>query len=162
MIAFERNNWLFNFRVAGIAIHLDHVLLLRVEPYDFWFLPGGHVEIGERADSAILREMREETGLDVRIDRLVWTVEAFFTLDNRRHHELGFYYLVTPPAGAPELDLDKEFFGTEENGTVLIFRWHRLDTLANLNVQPSFLKTGLNALPTSITHIVQEDREPIS
>jgi ADP-ribose pyrophosphatase YjhB (NUDIX family) len=157
MIAFERNDWLFNFRVVGIAIHRDHVLLLRVEPYDFWFLPGGHVEIGEPADTAIIREMREETSLNVKIDRLVWVVEHFLTLENRHHHELGFYYLVTPPAGAPQLDLNKEFYGIEENGTQLIFRWHRLDTLATLNLEPSFLRTALNALPTSITHIVQRD-----
>jgi ADP-ribose pyrophosphatase YjhB (NUDIX family) len=157
MIAFERNNWLFDFRVAGIAIHRDHILLLRVGPDDFWFLPGGHVEIGEHADAALLREMREETGLDVEIDRLVWVAENFFTQEDRRHHELGFYYLVTIPAGAAQLDLSKEFYGEEENGTQLIFRWHRLDALANLNLQPSFLRASLNALPTSITHIFQND-----
>jgi 8-oxo-dGTP pyrophosphatase MutT (NUDIX family) len=158
MIAFERNGLQFDFRVAAIAIYRDHVLLLRVEQYDFWFLPGGHVEMGEHADAALLREMREETGLDVRIDRLVWVVEDLYTLESRRHHELGFYYLVTPPPGAAQLDLSKEFYGMEETGTQLIFRWHRLDALANLNVQPSFLKTGLTALPTSITHFIQEDR----
>jgi ADP-ribose pyrophosphatase YjhB (NUDIX family) len=159
MIAFERNDWLFHFRAAAIAIHRDHILLLRVEPHDFWFLPGGHVEIGERADVAMLREMREETGLDVRIDRLLWIVENFFTLESRRHHELGFYYLVTAPVEAAPFDLGKEFYGIEENGTQLIFRWHRLDTLANLNLQPAFLKTRLHALPTSITHIVHRDSD---
>ncbi|MGA9721593.1 MAG: NUDIX hydrolase [Candidatus Binatus sp.] len=159
MIAFERNNWLFDFRVAGIAIHRDHILLLRVEPDDFWFLPGGHVEIGEPADAALVREMREETGLNVEIDRLVWVAENFFTQGGRRHHELGFYYLITPPAKAAQLDVTREFYGEEENGTQLIFRWHRLETLANLNLQPSFLKTSLNALPTSITHIVQTDTD---
>lgn len=159
MIAFERNGLQFDFRVAAIAIHRGHVLLLRVEQHDFWFLPGGHVEIGELADAALLREMREETSLDVRIDRLVWVVESFYTLEGRRHHELAFYYLVTIPAGAAQLDISKEFYGEEENGTQLTFRWHRLDTLANLNLQPSFLRNSLNALPTSITHIVQKDAD---
>ena len=156
MIAFERNDWLFDFRVAGIVLHREHVLLLRVEPHDFWFLPGGHVEIGELADRALLREMREETGLQVEINRLVWVLENFFTHEGRRHHELGFLYLVTP-RDAAELDLSREFYGQEENGTQLIFRWHRLDALADLHLHPSFLRTGLNALPDSITHVVQMD-----
>jgi|SRR5271154_1707061 len=156
-IAFERNGLQFDFRASGIAIHRGHVLLVRIEQYPFWFLPGGHVEMGELADAAMIREMREESGLDVKIDRLVWVVENFFTHDGQRHQELGFYYLVTPPAGAAQLDLGKEFYGKEENGTPLIFRWHRLDALANLNVFPSFLKAALSTLPTSITHIVQND-----
>jgi len=156
-IAFERNGMQFDFRASGIAIHRDHVLLVRIEQYPFWFLPGGHVEIGELADAAMIREMLEETGMSVEIDRLVWVVENFFTLDGKRHQELGFFYLVTPPPGATQLDLGKEFYGKEENGTPLIFRWHRLEALKDLNIFPSFLKTGLNALPTSITHIVVKE-----
>ena len=156
-IAFERNGLQFDFRASGIAIHRDHVLLVRVPQYDFWFLPGGHVEIGELADHAMIREMREETGLEVKIERLVWVVENFFTLDGKRHQELGFFYLVTPPVEATQLDLSKEFYGKEEDGTPLTFRWHPLDALADLNLFPLFLGTGLNALPTSIGHIVQND-----
>jgi ADP-ribose pyrophosphatase YjhB (NUDIX family) len=157
MIAFERNGLQFDFRASGIVIHRDHVLLVRIEQYPFWFLPGGHVEIGELADAAMIREMGEETGMSVEIDRLVWVVENFFTLDGKRHQELGFFYLVTPPPGATQLDLGKEFYGKEENGTPLIFRWHRLDALADLKIFPSFLGEGLTALPSSICHIVQND-----
>jgi ADP-ribose pyrophosphatase YjhB (NUDIX family) len=156
-IAFDRNGMQFDFRASGIAIHRGHVLLVRIEQYPSWFLPGGHVEIGELADAAMIREMREETGMDVKIDRIVWVAENFFTLDGKPHHELGFFYLVTPRPDSPQLDVSKEFYGTEENGTPLIFRWHRLEALAQLTLFPSFLGTSLPALPTSITHIVQKD-----
>jgi len=159
MIAFERNGSQFDFRASGIVINRDHVLLVRIEQFPSWFLPGGHVEIGELADAAMIREMREETGMSVEIDRLVWVVENFFTLDGKRHQELGFFYLVSPRPDSPLLDLSKEFYGKEENGTPLIFRWHRLDALKDLNIFPSFLKAGLCALPTSITHIIVRETD---
>ena len=56
----------------GAAIfHEEAVLLLRRVP-DFpgrWELPGGSVEEGETLEAALLREVREETGLTVRVGR---------------------------------------------------------------------------------------------
>ena len=46
------------------------LLLLRTSPRA-WELPGGAVELGEAPEEAVLREVKEETGLDVSIDRLL-------------------------------------------------------------------------------------------
>ena len=57
---------------AAIITNADgHVLLQRRSDNGLWGLPGGSVEIGESVSTAILREVREETGLTVEIDRLV-------------------------------------------------------------------------------------------
>jgi 8-oxo-dGTP diphosphatase len=37
----------------------------------FWTLPGGYVELGESAEEAVVREAREEVGVDVRVERLL-------------------------------------------------------------------------------------------
>jgi ADP-ribose pyrophosphatase YjhB (NUDIX family) len=37
----------------------------------YWTLPGGYVELGESAEEAVVREAREEVGVEVRVDRLL-------------------------------------------------------------------------------------------
>lgn len=52
----------------------DRIVLLRraINPgYGKWVFPGGYVDRGEEVRAAAVREAREETGLDVRIDRLL-------------------------------------------------------------------------------------------
>jgi ADP-ribose pyrophosphatase YjhB (NUDIX family) len=58
--------------VAAIIPNNDgHVLLQRRSDNGLWGLPGGGVEIGESVSTAIVREVQEETGLTVMIERLV-------------------------------------------------------------------------------------------
>lgn len=52
----------------------DRLVLVRraIEPgYGKWVFPGGYVDRGETLTSAAIREAREESGLDVRLDGLV-------------------------------------------------------------------------------------------
>lgn len=60
--------------VAGSAIVPDsegRILLHRRRDNDLWALPGGGIEIGETVAQGIVREVREETGLNVAIDYVV-------------------------------------------------------------------------------------------
>jgi ADP-ribose pyrophosphatase YjhB (NUDIX family) len=47
-----------------------------------WSLPGGTLEFGETLQDCIIREMKEETGLDVAIDRLLYICDR---LQDNRH-----------------------------------------------------------------------------
>jgi ADP-ribose pyrophosphatase YjhB (NUDIX family) len=49
----------------------NRVLLTRREDFEVWCLPGGTVDAGESLAEAATREVREETGLDVRLGHLV-------------------------------------------------------------------------------------------
>src|SRR5947209_5604810 len=61
------------FRIGVYALIFDgeHILLARRRDIDWWNLPGGGMEVGETVDEAIVREVCEETGLEVRVEQLV-------------------------------------------------------------------------------------------
>ena len=156
MITFDLPTARFSYRVAGIFWHDEHVLLCTVEGLDFWFMPGGRCEAGERSADAVRREIREELGVDAQIERLVWVVETFFTHAGTSHHEIGLYYLMDVPLGSPLRNVTEEFFGVEQ-GLRLTCRWFPLDQLEHTPIYPVFLRTALQHIPTTIQHIVNVD-----
>lgn len=66
---------------AGILVESDGKLLLvrhvRAGKYDFWVAPGGGVQGQEELTEAAQREVREETGLEVEADKLLYIEELF-------------------------------------------------------------------------------------
>jgi 8-oxo-dGTP pyrophosphatase MutT (NUDIX family) len=56
---------------------------------------GGGIEFGERSEEAVARELREETGFDVTVGRLLGVLENVFTYEGREHHEICFVHDVT-------------------------------------------------------------------
>jgi ADP-ribose pyrophosphatase YjhB (NUDIX family) len=86
-------------RYQGAIVANDHILLLQHRSHadgrSWWTLPGGGIEPGETEEDCVRREMREETSLEVRIERLL--------LEQAGHPD-GFYrwlktYLCTFTAG---------------------------------------------------------------
>ena len=68
----------FNIRVTGILIEDNKILLVKqkVSNKRNWSLPGGKLEHGETIEQGIIREMKEETGLDVEIIRLLYLCDV--------------------------------------------------------------------------------------
>src|SRR5690242_6715455 len=100
MITFRTAEMRFTYRVGGILIHRGHVLCQAADKEGFWFLPGGRAELGESARVTLFREMQEELGVDVKVERLLYIIENFFTNPDGIKHEVGLYFWMIAPDDA--------------------------------------------------------------
>ena len=93
------------FPTVDIIIEVEGgvVLIERKNPPHGWAIPGGFVDYGETVEAAAVREAREETGLDVRITRLL----GVYSDPSRdpRHHTISIVF-VASSTGQPVADDD--------------------------------------------------------
>jgi ADP-ribose pyrophosphatase YjhB (NUDIX family) len=107
--------------VGGVVVRDGRALLVRRgKPplYGRWVVPGGRVELGETLEAALVREIREETGLDVE------PVEVLTVFDRieRDGDEVAYHYVIVDylcrwrsgEAAAASDALDAAWVGREE------------------------------------------------
>lgn len=136
----------FKFRVCGILENDGKYLVVKMNNNNFYCLPGGHVELGEDTDQAVLREMEEELGFPVKIQKLVAINQNFFKgIDGKDFHELGFYYIVN---AVDKSKINKNDYTREEldKGKIqhLVFKWVTKNELQQMDFRPSFVANCLD------------------
>lgn len=144
----------FKYRVSGILLKDNKLLTVKINNNDFYCLPGGHVEIMEDTKEAVIREFKEETKLNINVERLLYITENFFTSNNCLCHELGFYYLLNTN---DEIEI-KDFDIVENDNNEIVnlkFKWMDIDNLYNF--KPEFLKTEIKNIKMDIKHFVIKD-----
>ena len=93
--------------VGALVVNERHeILLVRSEKWGQKFtVPGGHIELGERAEDAIVREVKEETGLDSVVEELLIVQQAIYPKDYYKHEHYVFMDYVGR-ATSSEVKLD--------------------------------------------------------
>ncbi|TDO54736.1 ADP-ribose pyrophosphatase YjhB (NUDIX family) [Kribbella sp. VKM Ac-2527] len=143
-----------NFKLRGAAIVRDgdRILLCTTDGLDGWYLPGGKVEFGESAATAVVRELREEMHLELTAGELLLVTEDMLTLNGTLHQEICFYYAVEWPEGlSPELP--KENAAHEHH-----FRWVRIADLVDVQLLPPQIGPYLMEEAAGLRHLVFDRR----
>ena len=156
-ITFETEAGRFNYRVCAVLLDGERILAMHDERSPYFYLPGGRVRMGERAEDAVLREVREELGIEARIVRPLWLSQSFFNEDVAHvdYHELCLYFLVD--ASTTDLLTRGDRFRGPELRHVHDFEWLPFERLKDEYFYPLFLKTEIFHLPEQLT--LRTDRE---
>ena len=141
----------FRYRAAALIVKDGKLLVEKHVDYPVYYTVGGGVELGESSEEAVLREIWEETGLRLEIDRLAFVNERFLTVDGHDCHEVVFYYRMKPA----EFDIAEGSF--TDQGEKESLHWLPLDCLDKFNLVPAFLKTKLRASQGGIEHMITRE-----
>ena len=105
----RRNRWLRQvdeFSAGGLVVDLDGdvprgALIARTDRRGrlLWSLPKGHIEAGETAELAAVREVEEENGISGVILAELGTIDFWFVAEGRRVHKTVRHYLLRATGG---------------------------------------------------------------
>ena len=81
-------------RVAGILIEDGRILLIEHTKNDkkYWLVPGGGVDWGESASAALIREFKEETSLDIEVEKFLFISETI--APDKQKHVINLYFKI--------------------------------------------------------------------
>lgn len=128
--------------VGALIVNSNGEILL-VKSYKWgskYTVPGGHIELGERSEVAVRREVKEEVGLEVEPVRILLVQEAIFPADYIKHeHYIFLDYLCR--ATSPTVKLDgkeiQEYVWTNPNDVLRL----ELESFTR-NLVEEYLKTS--------------------
>lgn len=152
-ISFQNDQDRFRYKSCAIIIE-ENAIAFMTNPDETYYYPlGGAVQLGETSEEAVLREIKEETGQDYEIERLLLIHENFFQQDTGKLaglncHEISFYYLMKSKG--------KQFSSLSPSETV---EWFPLDQLDNYKAYPNFLSQLFPQLPTSVGRVLTQKQK---
>ena len=147
---------ILNIRAGAIIMKEGKLLMVGNDSRDYLYSVGGRVKFGETAEEAVVREVFEETGVQMEIDRLGFVHENYFHSDapsnrNKLIYEISFFfYMKVPDTFAP---VSESF--TEDNSKEHL-RWVALDE--DTKMYPEFFRTELNDPTDTVKHFVKDER----
>lgn len=127
---------------------LKHQAPSRKEP--IWLPPGGGIEFGESMEQAVVREVKEETGLFIKPIRLLWVHEFI----EPPLHAIEYYFECDVTGGSLKLGEDPEH--GRESQILKDLKFISFQDAGTLPVFPEFLKQAIlsgDSFPSEIRHV---------
>ena len=118
----------------GVCVKDGKVLICYPKDRSYSYLPGGHIEFGETGREALVREMKEETGLDATAGELLGVVESQFVQKGERHCEINLIYKMSLVSG---LSSSSPLSALED---WICFDWVDCDKIDSVNLLPLEMK----------------------
>jgi ADP-ribose pyrophosphatase YjhB (NUDIX family) len=145
-LRFKSEDKMFYYRAGAIIIEDNHVLMIKSDAVDYYYSIGGAVNHGETAADAVLREVREETGVDYEIARPVYLYENIFTENNQQFHGVELFFFMKPRGTTDGLVCKSHGMdGAKEH-----LHWLPIDSLDDVKLFPEFFKSRLFQFPPGI------------
>lgn len=145
-----------NIRVGAIILKEGKVLMVKNNEDNYYYSIGGRIQFGETARQAIKREVIEELGFEMEVDRLGFACESYFYGNigddvERLIYEPAYYFYMKVPE---DFNIRNKMF--LEDGTPEYFEWVSLDT--EKIIYPEFFKEELKKQSYEIKHIIADER----
>ena len=145
-----------NVRVGAIIQKDGRILMVSNDEVKYCYSVGGRIQFGESAEDAVRREVLEETGCRLEIDRLGFIHEDFFRGDSpsklgKLIYEIAFYFYMRTPA-----DFEPHCGSLTEEGRGEHLEWISPDT--EKTIYPAFFRTELDKPCSGVRHIVTDER----
>jgi 8-oxo-dGTP pyrophosphatase MutT (NUDIX family) len=107
-----------------------------------YFVVGGGIKINESSEEAAKREIFEELGLNIENIKIKAIVERFFSNNNNKYHEIGFYYKYKLNK---EIKLPKGFYILPIN------------EIREKNIKPKIIYEIINSKNDNIVHVIMNE-----
>ena len=118
-------------RVAGILIEDDKILLIQHQKNDkkYWLIPGGGNDWGESTKEAVIREYKEETNLDIKVDKFLFFSETISP--DKSRHVLNLFYRVHRG------NRDNKFMKLGDEAVLAGLKFFGKDEIKDLTIYPN-------------------------
>ena len=137
---FEKSKTRVNLRhvvVDGLVIKDKRILLVKRGPGSFieigkWALPGGYLELDETCEQAIIREVKEETGYDGKIIKLLGIIDNPHRPHEQNRQNVSVLYLIKALKKVGSFDHEVseiKWFDLDHLPTVEEIAFDHLDTI---------------------------------
>ena len=145
-----------NIRVGAIIMKNGRFLMVGNERSDYLYSVGGRMKFGETTEEAIIREVYEETGVKMEIDRLGFVHENYFYGDAPHNngkiiYEMSFFFYMKTPD-----DFEPICTSFTEDNSLEHLVW--VSPEAEKKMYPLFFRTELISPEYEIKHIVTDER----